>query len=402
MKNIWYISKYVKTEFVGISGARGFYLSEELSKLGFKTIIFSSYPYKYTRKFQSKISSINNNLKYIFIDSYKFKYSNSLKRIISWIDFEKKLLFLNKSTLAKPDLIIVSSLSILTIINGLIMKRKYKCKLIFEIRDIWPLTLTEEGDFKNKNIFIIILKLIEYIGYKYSDHIIGTMPNLEKHVTKILGFQKKVTCIPIGYKSSINKKEIKIPIAIKNKIPKNKLIVGYFGGLGVSNALNSFFNIICKFNNFKDIHFVIAGDGDLKHKYKLQTKSLKNITWLPTLEKKFIYKILDQCDILYFSTHNSKIWEYGQSLNKIVDYMASGKPIIGSYGGYPTMINEANCGEYIKPYDENTLYETILKYKNMNKKEREKIGLRGKKWILKNRSYSDLGKSLASVIKSLK
>tara|TARA_Y100000589_G_scaffold133659_2_gene127671 strand:+ start:181 stop:1389 length:1209 start_codon:yes stop_codon:yes gene_type:complete len=401
MKNIWYISKYVKTEFVGISGARGFYLCEELSKLGLKTIIFSSYPYKYTRKFKSKITSLNNNLKYVFIDSYKFKYSNSLKRIISWIDFEKKLLFLNKSNLSKPDLIIISSLSILTIINGLIMKRKYKCKLIFEIRDIWPLTLTEEGGFRDKNIFIFILKLIEYIGYKYSDHIIGTMPNLENHVANILGFPKKVTCIPIGYKSSFTKKDINIPISIKNKIPKNKFIVGYFGGLGVSNALNSFFNIICKFNNHGAIHFVIAGNGDLRKKYILQTKSLKNITWLPTLEKKFIYKILDQCDILYFSTHNSKIWEYGQSLNKIVDYMASGKPIIGSYCGYPTMINEANCGEYIKPYDEDALFRIILKYKNMTKNKREKIGLRGKKWILKNRSYQDLGKSLAQVIQSL-
>ena len=34
MKNIWYISKYVKTSFVGNSGSRGYYLLEELAKLG--------------------------------------------------------------------------------------------------------------------------------------------------------------------------------------------------------------------------------------------------------------------------------------------------------------------------------------------------------------------------------
>ena len=37
----------------------------------------------------------------------------------------------------------------------------------------------------------------------------------------------------------------------------------------------------------------------------------------------------------------------------------------------------------------------------MNKNERQKIGLKGKKWILKNRTYEDLGKNLAKVIKSL-
>ena len=37
----------------------------------------------------------------------------------------------------------------------------------------------------------------------------------------------------------------------------------------------------------------------------------------------------------------------------------------------------------------------------MSKNKRDKIGLRGKKWILKNRSYKDLGKNLAQVIQSL-
>ena len=81
-------------------------------------------------------------------------------------------------------MIIVSSLSILTLLNGLYLKRKYNCKLIFEIRDIWPLSAIEFGGFDKKNIFIKLLKFVEYLGYKYSDHIVGTMPNLGKHVTK--------------------------------------------------------------------------------------------------------------------------------------------------------------------------------------------------------------------------
>ena len=123
MKSVWYISKYVKTSFVGNSGSRGYYLLEELSKLGFKSLIFSSFPFKNSIKFKKPIININKGFKYIYINSYKFKYSNSFKRIISWIDFEIKLLLLNKRNLSKPDLIIVSSLSLLTIINGLLLKK---------------------------------------------------------------------------------------------------------------------------------------------------------------------------------------------------------------------------------------------------------------------------------------
>ena len=97
-----------------------------------------------------------------------------------------------------------------------------------------------------KKILIKFLKLLEFVGYKYSDHIIGTMPNLKEHVDSTLGFSKEVSCIPIGF----NHKELtyskKIKKSIKLKIPNSKFIVGYFGGIGISNALNDFFLLLSK------------------------------------------------------------------------------------------------------------------------------------------------------------
>lgn len=398
MKSIWYISKYVKTSHIGNSGSRGFFLLDELSSCGYKCTIFSSYPFKYSKPFKKIISKIKRNFSYVYLNSYKYKNSNSISRVISWLDFEIKLLLLKKNNLPKPDVIIVSSLSLLTIINGLILKNKYSCKLFFEVRDIWPLTLLEEGGFNDNNIFIYLLKIIEKIGYKYSDHIIGTMPNLKKHVDNVLGFSKEVSCIPIGFDIEELNKSKEVSNNIKKLIPKNKFIVGYFGGIGISNALNTFFNSINKLKDHKDIHFIIAGDGDLKKNYYEQTKHLKNITFLPMVQKNFIHSLMKYCDLLYFSTHNSKVWEYGQSLNKLVDYMLSGIPIIGSYNGYQSMINESGCGEFIKTNNLEELLKKIFKYKNMSTKDRKYIGNRGKKWISKNRSYKKLSYILSEII----
>ncbi len=398
MKSIWYISKYVKTSYVGNSGSRGFFLLNELSKTGYDCSIFSSYPFKYSKIYNKTISKIKRNFRYIFINSFQYKKTNSFTRVVSWLDFERKLFFLKKDNLPKPDVVIVSSLSLLTIINGLFLKKKYSCKLFFEVRDIWPLTLTEEGGFSNKNLFILILQFLEFIGYKYSDHIIGTMPNLGEHVKNILGYSKKVTCIPIGFNNEELKKSVAIKKNIKLLIPQDKFIIGYFGGIGISNALNPFFEIIKKLHSNLDIHFIIAGDGDLKNKYYSQTKNLNNVTFLPLIEKKFILSLMSNCDLLYFSTHNSRIWRYGQSLNKLIDYMLSSTPIIGSYNGYETMINESNCGEFIKPNDSDEILKKIYKYKVMSIKERGQIGKNGKKWVLRNRSYEKLISSLSEII----
>ena len=77
--------------------------------------------------------------------------------------------------------------------------------------------------------------------------------------------------------------------------------------------------------------------------------------------------------------------------------MLSGTPIIGSYDGYETMLNESKCGEYIMPNDRDELLRKIYKYKNMSKKQRQQIGIKGKKWVLENRSYEKLGNSLSEI-----
>ena len=38
-------------------------------------------------------------------------------------------------------------------------------------------------------------------------------------------------------------------------------------------------------------------------------------------------------------------------MNKIIDYMIAGKPILGSYSGYPSMVNKANCGWFVPAED---------------------------------------------------
>ena len=107
---------------------------------------------------------------------------------------------------------------------------------------------------------------------------------------------------------------------------------------------------------------------------------------------------MSYCDLLYFSTNNSKIWKYGQSLNKLIDYMLSGTPIIGSYNGFETMINESSCGEFIMPNNGDEILKKIYKYKSMSIKQRNQIGKKGKQWILENRSYEKLINSLTEII----
>ncbi len=78
--------------------------------------------------------------------------------------------------------------------------------------------------------------------------------------------------------------------------------------------------------------------------------------------------------------------------------MVSGKPIIASYTGFPSMINEANCGTYVPAGDVESLKGEIEHYANMSHSDLAEIGLRGKSWIFENRSYQRLAKDYLEIL----
>lgn len=402
-KTIWFISKYSKIPQNGGVGSRDFMILKELAKMGCHCFFITSFGNHLSGfSHQKKIYEIQdvNDVHVCKIKTNRYKRAKSVGRIISWIVFELRLFLLpNKYRHPKPDVVVASSLSLLSIFNGLVLKNRYKCRLIFEIRDIWPLTLTEEGGYSNKNLFILLLGWIEKIGYKRADVIVGTMPNLGEHVKNILGYEKKTFCIPMGVDvSQITPSQSISPDYQEKYILRDKKIIGYAGTIGITNALDIFFECARLMKDDESIYFLVIGSGDLKEAYVEKTKDLDNVGFAPKVLKEQVPSVLAQCSILFLSTFPSKVWEYGQSLNKVIDYMLAGKPIICSYSGYQSMINEANCGIFTTPGDVVELKNAVLAYADLSQSERDSIGERGRKWIIENRQFSILARNYYSIM----
>lgn len=403
---IWCISKYASSPNYSKMPARLFVLAKEFIKLGHKATLitsdsnhFSVYPCtNETYNFE-----VVESVPLWWVKTKKYIKTASIDRVLSWFDFERKLFKFDIKKLDKPDVVIVSSLSILTIIYGYYLKKKFDSFLVFEIRDIWPLTMTEEGGFSKWHPLVILIGVIEKFGYKKADLVVGTMPRLDLHVKSILGYEKPFLCSPLGFNPDNYKEELldkQNPFDVL--FPKYKLIVGYAGSMGITNALEPFIEAIKLLNDNEAIHFMLVGSGDLKATFEEQLKNCTNVTFLPRIGQNEVKYFLQKCDILYLSTKDSKVWEYGQSMNKIVEYMLASKPIIASYTGYPSMINEANCGYFENTSNANDLKEKILSIANLDAKERKKLGENGKKWIYENRQYSKLAKEYIDKINELR
>ncbi|MGN6194123.1 MAG: glycosyltransferase family 4 protein [Ginsengibacter sp.] len=399
------ISKYAISKEMGFE-TRLFALSRLFIKKGHDVAIissvdnyFGSFPETYTKWYNNEII---DGIKVTWIKSLKYKKTISLKRVLSWLDYEWKLFWMKHEPIKDPDVIIVSSLSLLTILNGIRLKKKYNCKLIFEIRDIWPLTLIEEGGYSPLNPFVKVLSWIERYGYIKSDLTIGTMPNISEHVNSVTKKSINSVCVPFGFHLG-DYAQILLNEDYKKDygIPSNKFVIGYAGSIGLSNGLDTFINVIKRLKGNTEIHFVILGKGALRESYINYLKDCSNVQFIEKVERSEVKYILEKCDVLYFASLNSKVWKYGWSPNKLIDYMISAKPVLASFSGYQSMINEAKSGLFVPSEDEESLLKGIQQMYSMTSEELETMGKRGREWLIQNRQWETIADNYLSIMNKL-
>ena len=266
------------------------------------------------------------------------------------------------------------------------------------------MTIIEEGDVSRFHPFMVMMRIIEKLAYKYSDYITGSMPKLDLHVRETINKDKNFFCMPMGFDNETLRAENSTPKEseeAKFEFNKdNKFIVGYAGSIGLTNNLDAFFDAIRKLSANNDIHFVVLGSGDMLEAYKEKTKECDNVTFYPRVQREYVQAFLKNCDVLYMSTHDSIIWKYGQSLNKLLDYMLSGKPVIASYAkdGFKSMLNEADSGIFLPSNDSDMLVSEILRMSSLSPESLSDMGERGRTWVLKNRDYKKIAADFMSFL----
>ncbi|BBB08629.1 glycosyltransferase family 4 protein [Sphingopyxis sp. EG6] len=397
---LWYISKYVGFPADRV-GERAFMLLREIARKGHHCIIVTSNSSHMLERpgFEGfhKTEQMDG-VEVCRIQTLKYRGAKSLGRILSWLHFEWLLWRLPKQAFRKPDAVIVSSLSLLTIFNGFLLRRRYGCRLIFEVRDIWPLTLIEEGGFSPRNPFVAALGIVERLAYRCSDAIVGTMPNLKEHVAEQIGSSPPVHCVPMGIDTARIYAAETLPLDyVAVHIPKDKFVVCHAGTIGATNALDTLFDCARIMRDDPRIYFLIVGDGDLKDHYRTLCADLPNVGFAPAVPKAMVQDVLKRCDLLYFSVHASAVWRFGQSLNKVIDYMLAGRPILASYTGYPSMIDESGGGSYVPAGNVEALRMEILRYAEMSPTERAALGAAGRDWLLDNRAYNRLSQDYLEI-----
>ena len=368
---IIYISKYAAYNPFGMD-TRHIYMSREMVRQGHDVELILSDSNHNLRSLPTLYTDQVDGVNVRWIKTFKYHRVYSIRRILSWISFELGLRKYLRTLDRDVDAVMVSSLSLLTVFNGIYLKRKKQCKLVFEVRDIWPLVLHGLLGLAKWNPLYKWLASIEKRGYREADLIVGTMPNLEEHVQRQTNLKKKVQWIPHLVNAELhysNHHRYHQPLSELKRA--GKTIVGYAGSINRSSNLEALLTA-AKTLESEPLHFVVLGGGPYVQRFK--NLCLQNVTFFNTIEQCEVLAFLRDCDVLYDGYLNSELYAYGNSRNKYVEYCLATKPIVMAYAGYPLFVTERQCGITVDPDDPMALSCAIKEIVYKPLKERITMG----------------------------
>lgn len=373
--NIWLFNHYAVPPSL-YPLARPYHFANYLQKKGHKVTIFaaSSVHLSDTNlitdgKFM-KAQKIDN-IRYVFLKARNYE-GNGIQRILNFFDYTIQL-FLQTGKFNKPDVIMATSVHPLTCVAGILLAKKYRCRCVIEIADLWPLTLVEYGAISEKNVITKILYGLEHWIYKKADAVLFTMRGGKQYISN-QGWAKDVSLDKIFYINNgvdlekyYQQKEEQKYLDVDLDRPDTFKVL-YTGSMGKANAMYDILNAAELLKNRPDIQFLLFGGGYLEEELKefCEQKELTNVMFKGKVDKKYIPNILSKGNLNIMTGISDRVSEYGLSMNKMFDYMASGRPTISNIQTQFDILEENRCGTTIEAGSAEKLAEAIVKFYEMD------------------------------------
>jgi glycosyltransferase involved in cell wall biosynthesis len=406
--NIILINHYAGSPRHGME-FRPYYLASKWVKLGHSvTIVGASVSHVRTQSlvfegaiYQEEIDGI----RYLWLKTPPY-YGNGIGRVINIFSFVKKLLQHQNQIIANHQTaaVIASSTYPLDILPAYCIAVRTGARLIYEVHDLWPLSLIELGHMSPWHPFIALLQWAENFAYRHADYVVSMLPKAQTHMQQHGMVASKFVHIPNGIDiTEWQHNTVLLPEQHRDVLLTLKkqgfFIVGYTGAHGLANALDNLLGAAERLEG-QPVSIVLVGQGPEKIQLqaRVQERGLSQVIFLPSVPKAAIPELLGLMDALYIGLKNEPLFRFGISPNKLLDYMMAAKPVIQAINAGNDLVAESGCGISVPPDDADSLAEAIMRLRCMTDAERQTLGLNGRKYVLDHHDYRVLAQQFLSVM----
>jgi putative colanic acid biosynthesis glycosyltransferase WcaI len=197
--------------------------------------------------------------------------------------------------LAKPDMVIAQTDPPLLGALGAMLKRRWGCRLVYNVRDLYPDVAVATGGLKSRSL----LKLLEHanrVAYASSDLVVVLGRDMAERVIGKGVPADKVVVVP----DWADCRQIR---PIENGCARaefgDKFVVMYSGNLGLAQGLEVVLEAAGRLRHDRDIRFALVGDGARRKwlQEKAAAMGLANVRFLPYRPKDQLSESLSAGDL---------------------------------------------------------------------------------------------------------
>ncbi|RLQ15605.1 glycosyltransferase family 4 protein [Vibrio sp. SBT000027] len=263
----------------------------------------------------------------------------------------------------KPDVIVATSPQFFCVCAGWALSAIRRKPFVFELRDIWPASITAVGAMKDSKA-IRLLEKIEMFLYKRADAIVSVTHAFKKELIERGVGGSKIEVVLNGVDLSKYGPQDKDTELAKQYGLEGKFVAGYIGTHGMAHGLEHIVSVAERLQHDDNIRIVFAGGGAARQKVVdlIQQKGLKNVVLIDRQPKEMMPKLWSLCDVSLVPLVNSELFKTVIP-SKIFECMGMGIPTIMSVpeGEATAIIRETNSGLVVESESVDQITAAILK-----------------------------------------
>ena len=401
MKHVWIVNHYAQEpSAVGI--VRHYGLATNLAHFGWTASVITASVEHSTGK-QRLPGRVLRSLKklsgveWLCLRTPSY-HGNGIGRIVNMLMFTIMVLLPSMTRgLSKPQIIIGSTVHPMAAWAAAILAKRHKVPFVFEVRDLWPLTLIEMGALSSSGPASRWLYRLERWLTDRADLVIVLMPRAYEYYQGRSVSTDSILTLPNG---------TQVPSEPPAEPHQNReFTLMYCGAMGSANSLATLIDALAlverEWHQEEPFRCRLIGDGPLKHEIKAQAKrlGLRSVSIEEAVPRSDVNALLLQADAFVITTNDiPELYRFGVSMNKIFEYLATGRPTVMSANVPDNPVSLSGGGIVVPPEDPRELAHAILKLASLSVSDRRSMGLRAWRYVLENHNYYHLSGRLAAAM----
>lgn len=249
----------------------------------------------------------------------------------------------------QPDIIVATSPQMLTAVAGHLLARVKRCPWVFEVRDLWPESITAVGAMK-EGFLIRFLGRVERMLYRGAERIVTVTEPIRAQLAARGVPPEKIAVVPNGADLERLIPRIGNP-TLKSRLKLDgKFIVAYVGTHGFAQGLEVVVRAAALLHD-SGIHFLFVGEGARRKNLIALSRELGtgNVSFIGGVSSEVAVDYLALADAIVVPLKKSAVFD-GALPSKIFEAAAMEKPILLSANGASAeLVRNYRAGIVVQP-----------------------------------------------------